>query len=362
MDKAINKSQMHIDSLTGIKAIAMLLLFWWHSGIPSPKTDLGARTCELLFVASGFLVGYNYYFKEMPATWRASVEYSLKKVIKFWPLHMLMLLWMISGVLISGQVFDGREAIRALLNALLLQSWSPYSYMFFSFNGASWFLSSLIFCYFMTPMLLRLSKKLKGSVILFFVIVALRYLLENITVHNPNTYFDFFVHTSPVIRCFEFFAGMLMVPMFFKLKDTKLTDNFWICTFVEVVTMAMVIALAIYKNDTWLRGKFVAVFTILVFVFAYDGGLVSKLLSIQPFKWFGKIQFEFFIIHQAFMFRMTDTYLKLFKDWKLVNIAIFISILVCAIIYKIWLSKPLSRLTQQVIRGTAQSLGFEINV
>ena len=63
-----SKKPKRIDSLTGLKAIAMLSLFWWHSPIPNPPADLGARACEILFVASGFLVGYNYFYKGMPCS------------------------------------------------------------------------------------------------------------------------------------------------------------------------------------------------------------------------------------------------------------------------------------------------------
>lgn len=52
--KSKNFAQQHLSSFWGIKVIAMLLLFWWHSSIPIPNVDLGARTCELLFVTSVF--------------------------------------------------------------------------------------------------------------------------------------------------------------------------------------------------------------------------------------------------------------------------------------------------------------------
>lgn len=43
-----------IGSLAGLKVIALLLLFWWHSPIPNPNVDIGARVCEFFFVVSGF--------------------------------------------------------------------------------------------------------------------------------------------------------------------------------------------------------------------------------------------------------------------------------------------------------------------
>ena len=60
--KQSEKRQRPIESLTGLKVIAMLLLFWHHSTIPKLSVELGARTCEFLFVVSGLLVGYNYFY------------------------------------------------------------------------------------------------------------------------------------------------------------------------------------------------------------------------------------------------------------------------------------------------------------
>ena len=40
-----------IGSLMGLKVIAILLLFWWHSDIPNPVIDLDARTCVCFAVA-----------------------------------------------------------------------------------------------------------------------------------------------------------------------------------------------------------------------------------------------------------------------------------------------------------------------
>jgi len=39
-----------IGSLSGLKVIALILLFCWHSSIPNPHVDIGARACEFFFV------------------------------------------------------------------------------------------------------------------------------------------------------------------------------------------------------------------------------------------------------------------------------------------------------------------------
>ena len=60
---SLTKGKQMINSLTGIKVIALLLLFIHHSSMPKLPFELGSRMCELLFVISGFLVGYNKYNK-----------------------------------------------------------------------------------------------------------------------------------------------------------------------------------------------------------------------------------------------------------------------------------------------------------
>lgn len=174
--KQVGKRQKPIDSLTGLKVIAMLLLFWHHSTIPKLPVDIGARTCEFLFVVSGFLVGYNYFYIERPATWKESFQYAYSKFLKFWPLHFFAML-LVMGLRVRP-IFTFSNLMTAVLNISLLQAWSPYQEIYFSYNGASWFLSALLFCYFMAPFLLQFSKKLKNSIVLFAVIFFIRYMID----------------------------------------------------------------------------------------------------------------------------------------------------------------------------------------
>lgn len=91
-------NQNRINSLDGIKAIMLVLIFCWHTPTnPSfpfsePIVDLGARMCEVLFVTSGFLVAYNHYENTMPITLKDSLKYVLSKIKKFGQYILLLLL------------------------------------------------------------------------------------------------------------------------------------------------------------------------------------------------------------------------------------------------------------------------------
>lgn len=325
----------------GLKAICMFLLFWWHSSIPSPKTDLGARTCEFLFVTSGFLVGYNYYDKNVSATWKQSFKYLYEKLIEFWPLHILAMIMV--WITCVTPIFTWKNVFNAFLNGLLIQAWSPSTQVSFSFNGASWYLSALMFCYFISPFLLSISKKIKISVVLFLIVLLSRCIIEYTINSNPDFYTGLNIHTSPIIRSMEYFLGMLMVSVFMYCREHFARKiNFFVASLIEIAYLFLLIYLIIYKDGVWLRGQFVALMCLAVFIFSFDKGFVSKLLSNKLLRVFSGIQFEFFILHQAVIKCLDNIYSKYISEPLLRSMVIFLIILLFATIYHYILKKHIS--------------------
>lgn len=325
----------------GLKAICMLLLFWWHSSIPSPSVDLGARTCEFLFVTSGFLVGYNYHDKNVSPTWKQSFKYVYKKLIEFWPLHIIamFMVW----IACITPMFTYRNLTNAILNVFLLQAWNPDTQVSFSFNGASWYLSALIFCYFISPLLLSISKKLRSSLILFLIVFVVRCLIEYTINLYPEYYSSINIHTSPLIRGMEYFLGMLLVPGYICIRNRfTLKIKFAVASVFEIISLALLIYLVICNNGIWLRGQYVILMCITVFVFSFDKGIISKFLSNRIFKWFSNIQFEFFILHQAVIKSCDSVYSMYILEPLLRNSVTFLTVILYAIIYRMILKKRLS--------------------
>ena len=71
----------------------------------------------------------------------------------------------------------------------------------------------------MTPLLLAFSQKIKQSIVLFVMIAVIRYMIEYVNVKCPGMVWNFVIHTSPLIRCLEFFMGMLLIPLFMYTKE-----------------------------------------------------------------------------------------------------------------------------------------------
>lgn len=360
-----------INSLSGLKVIAMFLLFWQHGPMPSPGgCDLGARTCEFFFVCSGFLVAYNYYGKNVPQTWSESIRYSSVKLANMWPLHFIAFVVVCFSIPLQT-LLSKKMALTAVLNLGLVQSWSPNSDVFFSFNGASWFLSSLLFCYFLAPFFLKFSKHIKQSLILFVFIFALRFALEWIPTISPVTFWDVNVHVSPIIRSLEFFMGLLICPLFIyaqrqinKLKDDKKHSAALIAVFtaIEIAVLSLVVLLSLKKNQIWLRAEFVILFCLVVFIFAFDGGLCSKIFGSKPFLFLSSIQFEFYILHQAVIKMLGRPIARLLHSWQFESVALAAIILILALLYNRFLSKKCTRLMKKTFNFLFKTFDFNISI
>lgn len=283
MSAAFHKQK--IGSFTGLKVLAMLALFWWHAPLQNPDVDLGARMCEILFVISGFLYTYNHWENPLPATHEAAWTYVKRKFIKIWPLHFIAFLIDILSSLLSGNtvVLSENSLLTGILNLSLLQAWGRDSKIYFSFNGATWFLSALFFCYYIAPLVVEIIKRANNHGIFFLLIVSLRISTELFITRLGWNPFTFNMHVSPVIRLMEFAMGCSLVPLYYKLKSKRVSGNG--LTVAELISFSLTVFLMIRFNGIWERCFFVLVFCAPTFIFAYDGGVLSKFFFIKPFQW-----------------------------------------------------------------------------
>lgn len=337
-----------LKGIRGLKVIAVLLIFWWHCNGPKPSIDLGARGCEFLFVCSGFLISYNYADRMMPSTWDASFNYTAKKIVKMWPLHVITLIVAII-IEIQARGINLIVSVNALFNFLCLQSWTNAP---MSFNGVSWFLSSLLFCYFMTPVLLRMQKK--RPFVLFCIILCVRLGLEYISYYYATEVLYMHVHCHPVMRCLEFFMGMLTGLLFLEDEGRNKISIFQ-ATLFEICSIAVMLIPAICFEDALYRGGYVLFFCIAVYMFSFDKGVIAKVFNNGLLVFLSGIQCEFFLIH-TIVIVVADIVIKnneLSTEWQaLVGIEFFITIIL-AWLYKRFLKELMERLTTRLLNRIA---------
>lgn len=89
-------------------------------------------------ILSGFLNGYIYVNKNYKI--KESFKFTINRIKKFWPLHILLLIIMIaiSDIFSSTSFSELLIYIKKIFcNALLIQSWINDKSYYFSFNGAT---------------------------------------------------------------------------------------------------------------------------------------------------------------------------------------------------------------------------------
>ena len=360
MDNNLNNNR--ITSLDGLKAIMLFVIFFWHIQAKPRETlilnhfiDFGARTCEILFIISGFLVGYKYYKNTMPATLKQSLNYVSKKISLVWPLHFICFVMLFIHYMNNDPNFINSSSIyQAIVNVFLLQTWIGYA---FSYNGATWFISALLFCYFLTPFMLPILHKSRKIIITTLVsCIIIRIGLELSSLSGLN-FLNFNFHTSPIIRCLEFFIGMLMVPAYYNLIS-RLNLSTTTMSILEILITASYMFIAFKMEGKWIRGYFVLAACILVFIYTFNKGMLSKLLSMKIFRLFSKIQMEFYILHQVVIKLLTFHISTIFDSIIVQSILLFCITAVLSILYNHFLKQKLAVYVDNIFQSITNILHF----
>ena len=154
-----------ISSLQGLRAVAFLSVVLSHCGAPW----LGPWAISVFVALSGFLMTCNYYDRPRTAPGlRSAMVFSLQKIRKLYPLHLIMmaaaLLLVLKGLLVQPSARGALScAAQLVVSIFLLQTWIPSSRFWFCLNGVAWYLSVQAFLYAIFPWLLAVLKKNRYS-------------------------------------------------------------------------------------------------------------------------------------------------------------------------------------------------------
>ena len=232
------------------------------------------------FLLSGFVCSLGYGAKIEAGSFHYS-RFLWKRIKKLYPLHLLCLL---NYLLLSHVPIDGK----VLLNVLLLQSWVPDSDYYFACNSVSWYLSTLMFCYVMFPLLYRLLSW-RLSLLVATICVAFYY-------YTPYDRVNAIRYVNPIVRLVDFYFGMVLCHYFVRRKKTYYFKG------VEfIVLLLLVVSLAVYPYvDEKFRNAplFWMVLIPLIWVFAQEKGSVSTCLKIKQMSFLGSLTMPIFLIHQ----------------------------------------------------------------
>ncbi len=317
-----------LPALTSLRFFAALAIVVHHcNGVFWPAADLGPLDAgvSFFFVLSGFILTY-VYFDPTGAPCKPK-DFYIARIARIWPLHLATLLLTLLVVSIP-EPFD----VGVLLaNGLMLHAWIPFDRYFFSYNYVSWSISTELFFYLLFPYLLRCRVLLLRGlpallVMLSFTLIAVVALaFFSATEHLPV--WDVkgdplsstgLLYTFPLARLAEFLIGVVCGTVFVQRRSNAVSSLLatvfeclavlgfvvaFYCVSVAPITLSAsspaVAAQMMALLGEWLSHVGLAPSAaIVIYVFAYQRGLLSRCLSHRYWIFLGEISFALYLVHQ----------------------------------------------------------------
>lgn len=291
-----------------IIAVYGIMLAHINSNYPIlSRFGFGPIGVSFAFIISGFLVGYRHANRYPTWSFSDSLAFWKVRLRRFYPIHLFtMVIAMFLQIrLYFLHGFYPKEIIKDIItlgfHTLLLHSFVPIERVFFGLNGASWFLSTLMPLYFLTPWLLnRFSKrtavrKIQAMMLLFLGSVLTSALAKLIF---KETVFVWYRNISPFIRFFDFSIALLLGML---CAEGRSMQEYWSkeLNWQFLVMAVITLAVFLWDQDMVFYFRFVFLYTLfLVLFFALaDGIMFPKLESSRWIGWLSGISFEVYLLH-----------------------------------------------------------------
>lgn len=312
-----NRNGDRAEQLQFLRFLAFLLVFLYHASLWIkeyewlPNEYGAACAVAFFFILSGFGTAYASFNKSVSFSVKAIYEYVVNKLRKNYPLYFVTTIFTISysqlaiGVL-KPSFLDAKEGmIQLFKNLLLIQSWFPEKY--FSYNGVGWFLSTIMFLYFLNIPLLSCAtkiKRLQNNKLIFSIIFAVTFMAVVAYCYVlRDTNKEYTQYVLPIARVGEYIMGICLGYIVQLTKKNLYIQNKIIFTGAEVLALLMWIYSMYMPMEEWqLRiVHWIIPNCILLIVFAYGRGYISEIFSIRLLKHLGDISFGCYLVHSIIL-------------------------------------------------------------
>lgn len=279
-----------------------------------PTSYCAAAAVSFFFMLSGLVTGFTLCGREIQLGLREEGRYLWRKLKKVYPLYFFTTLYTflyhdLSELTALANLSEfPKQLIR---NLLLIQSWFPEGY--FSYNGAAWFLSSLLFMWVITlpvlALLNRLARHPRGPVLLLGSLAAVLFCTAAYCYLTKSLDMDFWQYIFPPARMGEYISGMILGILICRWKPRlpKGRAIRILFTMLEAGAMCYWFYKLSHAGGSW-RSRVYAWLVpdlILLTVFTLGAGWFSRLFRLRPLVRLGDISFECFLIHQVFLVQYT---------------------------------------------------------
>lgn len=183
-----------------------------------------------------------------------------------------------------------------MLNLTLLKSW--YFPSAFSFNGVTWFLSTLLFIYFLLPKTVAFfrEKSREDIGLAFCLVLLLKLVMDTCFAQKGfSPYPGFSAYTNPMYRYLDFLLGYLA----FGFLSCKTAKSPAVASTLQGAMFVLYFGCCYFFQKNWGPVPFILVGLLLIYSCSLSGGFFDKLLGNKIMTHLGDISLELFMVHQV---------------------------------------------------------------
>lgn len=304
-----------IQALTGLRIFAALAIVIHHlQGVLwLPAGAYGGiplnQGVSFFFVLSGFILQHSYRSRIEPAGNIGALQFTALRFFRLWPCHIAVIALIIvaNGTAALGHILSVLSAGQFASVLLLLQAWSPDIGVVFGINGPAWSISVELFFYAMFPLLCRQARVSALRPLWIGAAITAAWLAA-VSLYMPGGNLETLGGTHPFARVFEFAVGISAYEIFSRhpldIRAPSLTE------FATVVLAGLAVATTPYLATSmgakfsvllaWWLGNSASfwAFALLIGVFFWQRGRVSRFAGWGPVAYLGEISFALYLVHQ----------------------------------------------------------------
>lgn len=286
-----------IKSLLGLRYVFFIFIFLFHFSITYFESPVLKHAGEIgvtfFFILSGFVLAFKYQsYTSIGST------FIIKRINKIYPLYLLVLA---GTILMSYYNWNMNSYVKLVPNVLLLQSWIPLKSFGSSGVSVSWFLSDLMFFYFIYKYILyffeRFNLKIVGIGILIWVLINV-FLIEFNVISDSHRFWFFYI--CPISRLLDFVIGVYLCRLFLSEKFVLRVNNSNIVQISSLVILFIMFFLSpLIPQDYLYDLYFIFPCSLLIFIFALtdSNGFLSSFLGNKYMVKLGENSFACYLIH-----------------------------------------------------------------
>lgn len=312
---------MRFLALDGWRGIAAILVALYHLDFYNHLHDLpflrnSYLFVDFFFVLSGFVISHAYQNKLN--SFQQAKEFIIFRIARLWPLHIFILFLFIILELVKLLIlqntgewnaytgpFTNEYSLHSIAsNIFLLQSINLYDGL--TWNYPSWSISVELYTYLVFMLFTLITHHYKSLIKpLNTLLISASILILFLSVDN----LDDATYNNGIFRCIlGFFLGGLCYKLF--MSHSEKTPPY--PSLLEIITLIFIILFIQLFGGTKYSLLSPFIFATAVFIFAFEGGVVSKLLRINVIQKIGTWSYSIYMLH-ALILLLIDRFFSIIE-------------------------------------------------